>query len=218
MAQPKKARAGFPFLWTIVGLGLIAFVAVIMRVVPSGADYDTRRRGERLRNLEETLRDARAKLDAYAWVDQEKGIVRLPIERAMELTVAEFKAQGVTPSDVKAQSTGTNLIPAYLKTEAPAAPAEGEAAPATGETAPAAGEAAPAPAAETPATEAPATPAPSPAAEATGPAPAPSPETAPTPAPADDQPAPSPAVEAPATPAPAAPATGEAAPAPSPQG
>lgn len=30
---------------------------------------------------------------AYAWIDQGKGVVQLPIERAMELTVQELKAK-----------------------------------------------------------------------------------------------------------------------------
>ena len=30
---------------------------------------------------------------SYGWVDQEKGIVRIPIERAMELTVQEARGQ-----------------------------------------------------------------------------------------------------------------------------
>ena len=32
-------------------------------------------------------------LYSYGWVDQEKGIVRIPIERAMELTVQEARGQ-----------------------------------------------------------------------------------------------------------------------------
>lgn len=37
------------------------------------------------------LRDAQAKqAGAYAWVDQKAGIVQLPIDRAMELTVEQY--------------------------------------------------------------------------------------------------------------------------------
>lgn len=43
------------------------------------------------------LTDMRAKeakqINAYGWVDQPKGVVQLPIERAMELTVQELNAK-----------------------------------------------------------------------------------------------------------------------------
>jgi hypothetical protein len=42
---------------------------------------------------DEDLARRRAKLEGYGWVDREKGIVHLPIERAMELV-----AQGVRPA------------------------------------------------------------------------------------------------------------------------
>jgi hypothetical protein len=34
-----------------------------------------------------------AKLEGYSWVDQKSGLVRLPIERAMELTAAQYGAK-----------------------------------------------------------------------------------------------------------------------------
>jgi hypothetical protein len=49
--------------------------------------FDVANRGER------DVAQRRAKLGSYGWVDREKGIVHLPIERAMELV-----AQGVRPS------------------------------------------------------------------------------------------------------------------------
>lgn len=170
MAHPKKARAGFPFIWIIVALALISIVAVITRIIPEGTNYDTQRKGQRLANLDTVLKEAKAKLGQYAWGDKEKGVVRIPIERAMELTAVDLKAAGVKPTEVKAESFGTNLIPPYLKPEAPAegeaapAPAEGEATPAPAEGTPAEGEATPAatpeqaaPAPEAPATEVPVT-------------------------------------------------------------
>jgi hypothetical protein len=40
------------------------------------------------------LREQQAKqLNSYGWVDQKAGIVRLPIERAMELTVEKYGAK-----------------------------------------------------------------------------------------------------------------------------
>jgi hypothetical protein len=43
------------------------------------------------------LRELRAKevaaATSYGWVDQTKGVVRIPIERAMQLTIEEHKAK-----------------------------------------------------------------------------------------------------------------------------
>ena len=37
--------------------------------------------------------DEQAKLTHYQWVDQKKGVLRVPLERAMELTLAEWAAR-----------------------------------------------------------------------------------------------------------------------------
>jgi len=43
------------------------------------------------------LTDMRAKeakqIDSYGWVDQQKGVVQLPIDRAIELTIQELNAK-----------------------------------------------------------------------------------------------------------------------------
>jgi len=39
--------------------------------------------------VQDYLREQNERLGSYAWIDKEKGIVRLPIERAMELVVRE---------------------------------------------------------------------------------------------------------------------------------
>lgn len=174
MAQPKKARGGFPYLWAIAGFCLVGVLAFVIRWSPGTAAYDLKVREDRLARLEELKKAAEEKLSGYRWVDQEKKIVGLPIERAMELAATELKSESVGPSDVQAVSTGSLIVPPYLKAaqeqpaEEAAAPAEQEGtAPApAAEGTPAAepeGEAAPAPAAQE---EAPATPA-APATEAT---------------------------------------------------
>lgn len=48
----------------------------------------------------------RAQLGSYGWVDREKGIVHLPIERAMELV-----AQGVRPSTAPAKAAPPGAQP-----------------------------------------------------------------------------------------------------------
>jgi hypothetical protein len=112
------------------------------------------------------LRDLRAmetdKLSRYAWVDQKAGVVRIPVERAAELTVRDWDKRPA------------GLVKVEDVAPAPAAPAPGGAAPA-------------APAAPAPAGAAPAAPAPAASSQPAGGTPAPgtpqAPSTAPTPAP-----------------------------------
>jgi hypothetical protein len=47
--------------------------------------------GERKARLDELRAREQAAARGYAWIDQEKGIVRLPIERAVELTATELQ-------------------------------------------------------------------------------------------------------------------------------
>jgi hypothetical protein len=42
----------------------------------------------------ESVDEQEEKLASYGWVDREKGVVRIPIERAMELLVNEAKEKG----------------------------------------------------------------------------------------------------------------------------
>jgi len=49
--------------------------------------------------LNELREKQQKQLTTYAWVDQAKGVVRLPIERAMELTVQEINAPKPTRPD-----------------------------------------------------------------------------------------------------------------------
>src|SRR5687768_15108016 len=46
-----------------------------------------------------TLRaDEDLKLSRYQWVDQGKGIVRIPVERAAELVLAQYRSKGTAPA------------------------------------------------------------------------------------------------------------------------
>jgi hypothetical protein len=80
--------------WSIGIVGTFLLMALLVwamyyytRPEPLGAD----RVRERHQFLVETREaDAQALRD-YAWIDQGKGLVRLPIERALELTVREWQ-------------------------------------------------------------------------------------------------------------------------------
>jgi hypothetical protein len=98
MADPDQIRqrvqSPAPFsTWLGVVLLLLAFGAIAVAIIgpaPRGDTYEQKRAQDRAKKLKD-LRDEDAKaLATYAWIDKNKGTVRVPIERAIELTVAEL--------------------------------------------------------------------------------------------------------------------------------
>lgn len=48
---------------------------------------------ERYQRLTDMHAKEAKQINSYGWVDQQKGVVQLPIERAMELTIQELNAK-----------------------------------------------------------------------------------------------------------------------------
>src|ERR1700758_2883526 len=95
-----QSRAPFS-TWLGVILLLALFGVIVLAVVgpaPRGDNYEQKRAQAREEKLK-TLREADTKeLTAYGWIDKTKGVVRLPIDRAMELTVAELAKKQPAPA------------------------------------------------------------------------------------------------------------------------
>jgi len=98
MADPEQIRQRIqspaPFsTWLGVVLLLLVFGAIAIAIIgpaPRGDTYEQQRAQDRAKKLKD-LRDEDAKaLTTYAWIDKNKGTLRVPIERAMELTVSEL--------------------------------------------------------------------------------------------------------------------------------
>ena len=76
----------------VVGVLLImAGLIWLMYFYTQPAPVDEARWVERQRNLAEVNAQNKEQLDNYAWIDQGRGIVRLPVARAMELTIQEWQ-------------------------------------------------------------------------------------------------------------------------------
>jgi hypothetical protein len=117
----QQVQSPAPFsTWLGVVLLMVLFGALAVAIIgpaPRGDTYEQQRAQNREKKLNE-LRDEDTKaLTAYAWIDKNKGSVRIPIERAMQLTVAEL-------ANKKPTAAGP------IATPAPAASAAASAAPA----------------------------------------------------------------------------------------
>jgi hypothetical protein len=116
--QVAHSRASLS-TWVGIVLLFALFGIIVLAVIgpaPRGSTYEETRAKKRMENLK-TVRDEAAKaLTTYGWIDKNKGIARVPIERAMELTVAELAQQKPAPA-------GPIATPEPQAPAAPASPA-----------------------------------------------------------------------------------------------
>src|SRR5262249_21425489 len=105
-------------------------VAIAFGTMSRGSTYEA----DRAKNRTEKLKTAREEWmktsGGYAWVDKTKGIARIPIERAMQLELAELQTKKPAPAgpiatpapaEVPASATGA-AQPANPSAAAPASP------------------------------------------------------------------------------------------------
>ena len=102
MADTEQIQSPAPFSsWVGVVLLFALFWVIVVAVVgpaPRGDTYEKTRADGRMKKLQD-LRDEDSKaLSGYSWIDKNKGTVRLPIERAMELTIAELANKKPAPA------------------------------------------------------------------------------------------------------------------------
>jgi hypothetical protein len=100
LRQVAHARASWSVWFGIVLL--FAFFGVIVLAIigpaPRGSDYEETRSKKRVENLKTVREEANKALNTYGWIDKTKGAARIPIGRAMELTVAELAKQKPAPA------------------------------------------------------------------------------------------------------------------------
>jgi hypothetical protein len=154
---PLSTWLGIVLLFALFGVIVLAVIGP----APRGSDYEQTRAKKRAELLKTSREEAAKALTTYGWIDKNKGVARIPIERAMELTVAELAQQKPAPA-------GPIAVPEAQAPAAPASPGPASPAPA-GSPQPGAAQPAASPSGQTPA---------SPAPQAT-----PSPQGSPSPAP-----------------------------------
>ena len=148
LRQIVHSRAPFSTWFGIVLLFALFGIIVLAIIGPSprGSDYEETRAKKRLENLKTLREDAEKALTTYAWVDKNKGVARIPINRAMELTIAELAQQ-------KPAAAGPIATPQPQATAAPSSPSPAS-SPKPGAAKPTASPLAPAPVPPSPATQA----------------------------------------------------------------
>src|SRR5437660_11252754 len=103
MPASEQTQSPAPFsTWFGVVLLFVLFGAIAVAVIgpsPRGDTYEKMRAETRAKKLKDARDEESKALTSYAWVDKNKGTVRLPIDRAMELTVADLANKKPAPAN-----------------------------------------------------------------------------------------------------------------------
>jgi len=91
---PFSTWLGVVFLFVLFGLIVFAVIGPSRR----SSDYEESRANKRMERLKALHEETQKDLTTYAWVDKNKGVARIPIDRAMELTVADLAQQKPAPA------------------------------------------------------------------------------------------------------------------------
>jgi hypothetical protein len=122
---PEQAPISFGAWLGVVLLFLFfgIFVLVLVVIAPHGNTYEAKRAEAREKKLNDARNAATQELNSYAWVDKGKGIARIPIDRAMELTLRDLaskKPAPANPIETPAQAPASGASPAPAVSPAPA--------------------------------------------------------------------------------------------------
>ena len=135
-STPSIAYSRAPFsTWLGIVCLFVLFGLIVLAVIgpsPRTSDYEEARAKKRMEKLKTLHEESQKELTTYAWVDKNKGVARIPIDRAMAVTVTDLAQKKPAPA-------GPIATPA-----APAAPAGASPSPATQQSPPAPASPAPA--------------------------------------------------------------------------
>ncbi len=90
--EERKGSSSFLYLLAIIGALLVmTYTVKQVRKLTEPAPLGVARAEERAKALAETRAADQTGLTTYGWQDKERAIVRIPIDRALELTLAEWQ-------------------------------------------------------------------------------------------------------------------------------
>jgi hypothetical protein len=107
----RKKPVFWIFVAALIGLGLFFGINYLFLGNTDSTlnPEDPARDVERIKNLADLKAENEIKLNAYAWVDQAKGSVQIPITEAMKLALADLNAKKPAPAYPVLDSTGKPL-------------------------------------------------------------------------------------------------------------
>jgi hypothetical protein len=91
---PFSTWLGIVCLFVLFGLIVLAVIGPS----PRTSDYEETRAKKRMEKLKALHEETQKDLTTYAWVDKNKGVARIPIDRAMEVTVADLAQKKPAPA------------------------------------------------------------------------------------------------------------------------
>jgi len=109
---PLSTWLGIVCLFGLFGIIVLAVIGPSSRT----SDYEETRAKKRMERLKALQEENQKELTTYTWIDKNKGVARIPIDRAMELTVADLAQKKPAPA-------GPIATPAAQTAPAGAAPA-----------------------------------------------------------------------------------------------
>jgi hypothetical protein len=99
---PFSTWLGIVCLFGLFGLIVLAVIGPS----PRTSDYEETRAKKRMEKLKTLREESQKELTTYAWVDKNKGVARIPIDRAMEVTVADLAQKKPAPAGPIATPAG----------------------------------------------------------------------------------------------------------------
>jgi hypothetical protein len=134
-SAPSIAYTRAPFsTWLGIVCLFVLFGLIVLAVIgpsPRTSDYEETRAKKRMEKLKALHEESQKELTTYAWVDKNKGVARIPIDRAMEVTVADLAQKKpapagpiATPAAPAAPPTGGSPAPAASQQPGAAQPAQ----------------------------------------------------------------------------------------------
>jgi hypothetical protein len=114
---PFSTWLGIVCLFVLFGLIVLAVIGPS----PRTSDYEETRAKKRMEKLKALHEESQKELTTYAWVDKNKGVARIPIDRAIEVTVADLAQKKPAPAGPIA-TPPAQTPPAGASPAAPAVP------------------------------------------------------------------------------------------------
>jgi hypothetical protein len=112
--EERKGSSSFLYLVAIIAaLLMMNYVVKKVRALTEPPVLDAPRAAERAKALAETRAADQAGLTTYGWIDKQKGIVRVPIERAAELTLSEWKDPAEGRKKLLANQAKKDFVPSF---------------------------------------------------------------------------------------------------------